>query len=101
MKLEESLTKCYPTFCMADDLVIFIRCNSAAEKRAFARAAQGHGITLNRFAREAMATCGGIRISDKLCEHCSTRLIKGNRSGFCRKCLRTIGIMKLRNLHPR
>ena len=85
---------------MSNDLVIFVRCDTAAEKRAFAAAAQDHGITLSRFAREAMAARAGLNIRDRLCGHCETRLSKGNRSGFCRKCLRTIGIHKLRNFHP-
>jgi len=34
------LTKCYVIRDMRDDLVIFVRCLSAAEKRAFASAAQ-------------------------------------------------------------
>src|SRR5690242_15961859 len=101
MSLESLLTKCYHGIEMSDDLVIFIRCDSAAEKRAFARAARGQGIALGRFAREAMAARAGFNIQDRLCGHCATRLSKGNRSGFCRKCLRTIGIHKLRNLHPR
>src|SRR5437667_10865582 len=101
MTLDRILTWSYHNPAMPDDLVIFIRCNSAAETRAFGTAARDRGKTLSRFAREAMAAYSGIRISDKLCEHCSTRLIKGNRSGYCRKCLRTIGITKLRNLHLR
>ena len=86
---------------MPDDLVIFIRCDSAEEKRVFAAAAKDRAETLRRFAREAMAARAGIKIQDRLCEHCSTQLSKGNHSGFCRKCLRTIGISKLRNHYPR
>lgn len=86
---------------MRDDLVIFVKCRSAAEKRAFTSAARGRRISLNRFAIESMASCGGISLHDSLCGHCSTRLAKGNRSGYCRKCQRTIGIAKLETLHPR
>lgn len=99
--VEVALTRCYTDCQMPDDLVIFIRCDSAGEKRAFAAAAKNRGETLRRFAREAMAARAGIKIQDRLCEHCSTQLSKGNHSGFCRKCLRTIGISKLRNHHPR
>jgi hypothetical protein len=40
---------------MTDDVVIFLKCRSAAEKRAFASAAQDHGKSLTRFALEEMA----------------------------------------------
>src|SRR5438105_1097033 len=101
MSLESPLTKGYTSGEMPDDLVIFLKCRNAAEKQAFASAAQDRGISLTRFARESMASCGGIGLHDSLCGHCSTRLAKGNRSGFCRKCQRTIGIARLQNLHPR
>jgi hypothetical protein len=35
----------YPTIRMSDDLVIFVRCDSAEEKRAFAAAAAGLAAT--------------------------------------------------------
>src|SRR5438094_10172187 len=98
MSLERSVTKRYTSGEMSDDLVIFVKCRSASEKRAFASAAQDRGISLTRFAIESMASCGGVSLYDSLCGHCSTRLAKGNRSGFCRKCQRTIGIDKLQNL---
>ncbi len=95
------MTKCYHNIGMSEDLVIFIRCNSVAEKRAFVKAAHGRGIPLSRFAREAMAAQAKFSINEELCQHCGAHLAKNNESGFCRKCLRTIGITKLRNLHPR
>ena len=82
-------------------IVIFVKCRSAAEKRAFASPAVDCGISLTRFALESMALSAGIRLHDSLCGHCSTLLAKGNRSGFCRKCQITIGIAKLETLHHR
>jgi len=38
---ERALTTCYPAFGMSDDLVIFVRRDSAVEKRAFASAEAG------------------------------------------------------------
>ena len=40
---------------MPDDLVIFVKCNTSAEKRAFVSVAKARGKTLKRFALEAMA----------------------------------------------
>ena len=101
--VDSALTNCYTHGEMPDDLVIFVRCNSAAEKRAFASAAKDRGMTLKRFALQAMAEKAGIEINldYKSCLHCPKPISRSNRSGFCRKCLRTIGIRKLRNLHPR
>jgi hypothetical protein len=93
------LTKCYTLGEMSDDLVIFVKCRSTAEKRALAAAARDHGKSLNRFALESMASCAGVRLDDGLCGHCSALLAKGNRSGFCRKCQRTIGLVKLKKTH--
>jgi hypothetical protein len=45
---------------MRDDLVIFVKCNTAAEKRAFTRAAKARGKTLKGFALEAMAEKAGV-----------------------------------------
>jgi len=95
------LTKCYTSGEMSDDLVVFVKCNTPAEKRAFASAAKARGKTLKRFALEAMAEKAGIALDYKSCLHCGHSTTRANRSGFCRKCLRTIGISKLKNLHPR
>ena len=86
---------------MPDDLVIFVKCRSTSEKRAFASAAKDRRIPMSRFAIEAMASYAGIKLQDIVCRHCPTRLAKNNHSGFCRKCLRTIGLPKLQTLHPR
>jgi hypothetical protein len=99
MSLGSTLTECYTSGWMSDDLVIFVKCRSASEKQAFASAAEDRSISLNRFAVEAMASYARITLQDRICGHCPTRLAKNNRSGFCRKCLRTIGLSKLQNLH--
>src|SRR5437667_1731183 len=99
--VDSALTNCYTHGEMPDDLVIFVKCRSTSEKRAFASAARDRGIPLSRFVIEAMSSYAGIELQDRLCGHCSTRLRNGNQSGFCRKCLRTIGIDKLRRLHSR
>ena len=39
---------------MQDDLVIFVKCRSTAEKRAFVSAARNRGISVNRFAIESI-----------------------------------------------
>src|SRR5438046_2917146 len=101
MSLESALTKCYTSGNMSDDLVIFVKCRSAVEKRTFASAAKDRRIPMSRFAIEAMASYAGIKLQDRICGHCPTRLAKNNRSGFCRKCLRTIGLPKLQALHNR
>ena len=98
--LASVLTHCYTSDEMPEDLVIFVKCRNASEKQAFASAAQDRHIPLSRFAIEAMASYARIGLQDRICGHCPTRLAKNNRSGFCRKCLRTIGIAKLQNLHP-
>ena len=85
---------------MPDDLVIFIKCRGAAEKRALVSAAKARGISMSRFAIESTAAAAGVRLHDSLCRHCSARLAKTNNSGFCRKCQITIGITKLHTLHP-
>jgi hypothetical protein len=99
--LEGALTKCYTSGEMSDDLVIFVRCNSQTEKRAFASAAEDRGMPLSRFAIEAMAEKAGVTLDYKSCLHCPKPISRSNRSGFCRKCLRTIGLHNLKRLHPR
>jgi len=47
---------------MSGDLVIFVKCRSASEKRAFASAAKDRHIPMSRFAIEAMASYAGIKL---------------------------------------
>jgi hypothetical protein len=101
VKSKNLLTRCYTSGEMPDDLVIFVQCNSAAEKRAFASAARDRGLTLKRFALQAMAEKAGITLDYKSCLHCPRPIARNNRSGFCRRCLRTIGLPTLKRLHPR
>ena len=80
------------------NLLIFVKVNRG-EKRAISSAARAKGVSLARFGLEAITKHAGIPMEDDTCKNCSKRLSASNRSGFCRNCLRTIGIEALTKSH--
>jgi uncharacterized protein (DUF1778 family) len=78
--------------------IIFVKVDKK-EKRAISSAAKSKGISLGRFGLEAITKAAGIPLEDETCKNCVKRLSASNRSGFCRNCLRTLGIEALKKLH--
>lgn len=96
---------------MTDQDVIFLR-PTPEEKAVIAAAAAQNRRSLNIYVLDAaiekarqdlgvLADSVLPRALKRTCLHCGRPLTRGNKSGFCRICQRTVGLPTLQKLHPK